>query len=118
MKYSRIGEALWSEWDGAGYEHTLESAELAFYTYDHVSLETELVKRALASTLQRDGLVSSLGQAFKILDETSHTFHGYSGFIDGDIVSVFCDEKGYTELGEQVDEALPTTWVEVWLPWI
>lgn len=117
MKDSRIGEALWFEWDGLDYELSLDAAEITFYTYDHVDLETEVVKRALASTLQRDGLVSSLGQAFSVLDQTSALSHGYSGFIDEDIIPVVCDKDGFTNSGEQVSEATPTTWVEVWLPW-
>lgn len=117
MKDSRIGEALWFEWDGLDYEFSLKAAEMAFYTHDHVDLETEVVKRALASTLQRDGLVSSLGQAFSVLDQTSALVHGYLGFVDEDIIPVVCDKDGFTSTGEEVLQSIPATWVEVWLPW-
>lgn len=118
MKDSRKGESLWSEWDGMDFEPKLEVGEVTYFTYDHVDLDIEVVKRALASTLQRDGLVSSLGQAFNVLDTSSALSHGYSGFVDDDIVAIACDADGFTYSGSSVAEVIPTTWVEVWLPWV
>ena len=59
MKDVRIGEHLWSEWDGEGYQNLLECG-VVYYTLEHIDLENELVRRGLASALQRDGVAYSL----------------------------------------------------------
>ena len=73
MKDSRKGECLWSEWSGEGYR-TYDSSTIVFYTEDHVDVEHEVVKRALASALQRDGVVHSLGDAFKKIENAKTSY--------------------------------------------
>lgn len=110
-KDSRIGESLWQEWTGEGYEPE-SSLSLVFFTETHVDVEHEIVRRALASALQRDGSVSSLGQAFASLEDATIT-HGYAGEIEGSRDLTQCDEDGQTYEGECVDEVFPITWVEI-----
>ena len=50
-----MGELLWKEWTGEGYE-PLHEYSVTFFTEDHIDLENELIRRALASALQRDGV--------------------------------------------------------------
>jgi hypothetical protein len=111
VKDSRVGELLWKEWTGEGYE-PLHDDSVVFFTEDHVDLENEVIRRALASALQRDGVSVSLGKGFQFL-ETSHVTYGYAGEVDGDMDLTACDEEGETREGDSVDDTLFVTWVEV-----
>ncbi len=112
MKDSRIGESLWEEWLGSGYLNFSEDSEtFIFYTKDHVSMENDLVRRALASAIQRDGITDSLSESFKKLEGSRSTF-GWAGNSDFDLELMSCDELGYTDLGDSLTEVSPITWVE------
>lgn len=108
---SRIGESLWSEWSGDGFESSKDDA-LIFYTSEHVDVEHEVVRRALASALQRDGSVTSLGQGYAAIENATVT-QGYAGEIDSSLDLTVCDETGETREGELVDEIVNITWVEI-----
>ena len=110
MKDSRVGESLWNEWDGDGYTNTLVSGTV-FYTIEHISVENEIIRRALASNLQRDGVADSLGDGFRIL-ENAVVSQGWAGYIDSDNEISSCNETGFTEYGDIVDQVFPVTWVE------
>ena len=111
MKDSRVGELLWKEWTGDGFDCAFDIS-VVFYTDDHVDLENDVVRRALASALQRDGISISLGNGFQSL-ESAAVVTGYAGVVDGDIDLTVCDIDGETRHGDIVDEVVPTTWVEV-----
>jgi ABC-type transport system substrate-binding protein len=110
MRDSRIGESLWTEWYGYGYLSNLQDS-IIFSTIDHVDLDNDVVRRALASSLQREGIASSLGEGYRIVD-TAFISHGYAGHIDESYEYYVSDEQGTTYSGDSVDEALPMTWVE------
>jgi hypothetical protein len=74
-------------------------------------MENDLVRRALASSIQRDGITDSLSESFKIL-EGSKTTLGWAGNSDFDLELMSCDELGYTDLGDSLTEVCPVTWVE------
>ena len=99
-------------WDGDHSYNLMDESDLAYYTVGHVDLETDIVIRALASTLQRDGLADSLGDGFKALDNCALT-QGYAGFVDGEIFMSTCNENGETEYGETVDTIMEITWVQL-----
>lgn len=110
MKDSRIGESLWFLWD---IEESNDGS-LLFYTEDHVDIEHEIVRKALASTLQREGIAYSLGQAFGLI-EKSEVVHGHSGLSPlGDQPGWPCNETGETKDGYVLDFVVPTTWVKVY----
>jgi hypothetical protein len=111
MKDSRKGECLWVEWSGEGFVPSRPST-IIFYTHEHVDLSIDVVKRALASALQRDGSVVSLGHGYGAV-EAANTIHGYSGHIDGEIYLSVCNSSGETVYGDIVDEIFETTWVEI-----
>lgn len=111
MKDSRAGETLWREWVGEGYLQTKDPATV-FFTIEHVDVEHEVVRRALASALQRDGSVISLGQGFSVIDDAQIVI-GYAGEIEGERELTVCDEHGETPYGDTVDKVLPITWVEL-----
>lgn len=108
MRDLRTGECLWSEWTGEGLYS--QSEEPTFYTQGHVDVENELVRRALASALQRDGVVHSLGDGFKSIDG-AQVIHGTAGFVDGDTDYCVCNSDGETREGDVVDEIVEVTWV-------
>lgn len=112
MDLIRSAEQLWSEWSGAGYEPSAYKS-VSYFTYSHVSLEHPTVIGGLASALQRDGLVDSLGEGRKAIEMASFVAHGYAGTIDEDVDISICDEHGYTFHGEAVDEVENITIVEV-----
>ena len=105
MKDVRTGECLWLEWTGSGF-----NKENTFFTVEHVDIEHEIVKRALASALQRDGSAISLGQGYWLVERASVTY-GYAGSVDADRELTVCDVDGETREGDKVDEVLAVTWV-------
>jgi hypothetical protein len=112
MKDSRKGESLWSEWEGYGYHYNFGDLSLVYYTEGHVDLDIEVVRKALASAIQRDGVVSSLAQAFQLINN-GRISQGYAGPIDGDIYLTVCEDDGSTLDGDQVDKVIEITYVEV-----
>jgi hypothetical protein len=110
MRDIRHGEHLWHFWEGEGYFSDAYST-LIYYTEGTVDIDNEVVKRALASTLQRDGLADSLSDGFKML-EGSTSRGGFAGFISGESEHTVCDEGGLTEYGDTVDKILEITWIE------
>jgi hypothetical protein len=111
MKDSRIGESLWFTWDGDDYEPVLRGSNV-YYTTDHVDLSNDLVKKALASSLQRDGLALSLSQGYLMVD-AGYIIHGYSGIFDSELHPIVCNQSGETRSGDFANEVAETTWVEV-----
>lgn len=110
MKDSRAGETLWYEWTGDGLD--VDADALVFFTVGHVDIEHEVVRRALASALQRDGSAVSLGDGYGRLDNAT-TMHGYAGFVDESLDFVVCNEDGETREGDTVDDTIAVTWVQV-----
>lgn len=110
MRDSRVGEGLWFEWDGSGYLAEGDS-DLIYCTIGHINVEHEIVRRALASVLQRDGVVDSLGDGFKFIeDKTVST--GWAGILPDEQEYTYCDSSGETEYGDQVQEIEEFTWIE------
>lgn len=108
MKDLRIGECLWSQWEGEGLDPN--DSRPIFYTEGHVDVEHGLVRRALASALQRDDVASTLGQSFMLVDH-ARIETGYAGTVDKEIYLTACDEEGLTAEGDEVDDVLEMTWV-------
>lgn len=107
----RRGEALWSEWDG-DYLDVEDIEAPVFVTYEHISPDIEVVRNALASAIQRSGLVDSLAEARTAI-QRSYITQGYSGVVDDDYVRAVCDQDGETFLGDKAEDVKATTWVEV-----
>jgi hypothetical protein len=112
VKDSRAGETLWSEWDGRLHFPSSENSIL-FYTIGHVDISNEIVKRALSSALQREGLVDSLGEGFRSVENAIMSFYGHCGYVDSDTELTSCDMYGETDYGDIVDEIFPVTWIEI-----
>ena len=111
MKDSRIGESLWYSWEGSGYVPGLDDS-IIYCTETHVDVEHEIVRKALASCIQRDGVVFSLSQGFQAID-SGIVFHGWAGSFQGEIYQEICDDTGKTLDGLQLSNVTPITIVEV-----
>jgi hypothetical protein len=111
MKDKRLGQELWLEWIGSGYFLT-KPDPIVYYTIDHIDIENELVRKALASALQRDGVYDSLNEAFKAID-TGIVCSGWAGVLEDEIDLVICTELGETEYGDIVEDIQPVTLVEI-----
>lgn len=111
MKDVRVGESLWQEWTGEGY-YPSTSSSIIYFTHEYVDIENEIVRRALASTLQRDGICDSLADGFNMI-ATGRVECGYAGIIEGEKDYTACDEDAETEYGDLVEEPLETTWIEL-----
>lgn len=111
MKDSRIGESLWSIWEGYGYSEALANS-IVYVTETHLDLDHEVVRKALASSIQRDGIVYSLSQAFQAIDAGA-VCHGWIGLYSDEMYETVCDESGLTEEGVQLEAVIPVTFVEV-----
>lgn len=112
MKNDRVGEWLWEEWDGEGYEPLDPGRDFLYCTYEWVDLSNDLVKRALASCLQRDGVADSLSEGF-LLIENGNVSKVYGGILDGEKVINICNESGETDLGDVVETMYSITLVEM-----
>ena len=110
-KDTRLGESLWCEWSGSGYDQQSPHSVI-FYTFDHVDMDNELIRKALASTLQRDGIADGLSDGFRLILD-GHIVYGWAGTLDEDLDFYSCDQSGETEYGDIVDNIEPVTWVEV-----
>jgi ABC-type transport system substrate-binding protein len=113
VKDTRRGESLWSEWTGELYERETHDS-VVFFTVEHVDIENEVVRRALASTVQREGLVSTLGEGFKAVEAAVCT-QSYAGELHehGNGEYAICNDKGETSLGDKVENLVPVTLVEL-----
>lgn len=108
----RKAEQLWSEWSGEGHE-PLAYKSVTYYTIGHMNLEHEVVLGGLASALQRDGLVDTLGAGKRAIELASFFSHGYVGCVDGNVDYTVCDELGETFYGDIVEDLQLATFVEV-----
>jgi len=110
MKDNRSGDFLWDQWQGEGYEG-VHGYDLIYFTEGHIDIDHELVKRALASALQRDGVADSLRDGFFLIESSSGEW-GWAGIIEDEFEFTACSEEGETAYGEFVQTVLPITWVE------
>jgi hypothetical protein len=111
MKTDRPGDFLWEEWDGSGYDQKVDCS-IVYHTFDHIDLENDLIRRALASALQRDGVAISLGDGFNLIDKCFPNY-GWAGIIKDEEGYVVSNSEGETEYGDIVDPILPITWIEI-----
>lgn len=114
-KDSRIGESLWFIWDGDGYSLFTQDS-IVFYTEDHVDLEEDVVRKALASSIQREGISDSLAGGYSLISSgiTGHFYAGESLISETLHLS---NSEGLLESGEQLVNIKPITCVEIFNVW-
>jgi len=107
----RHGEHLWVHWEGEGFDYD-DTTETTYFTFGHVDLENDVVRRALASALQRDGLADSLSDGFLLID-SARAHCAFAGLLPGERDHTICDRFGETDYGDQVEDALEVSWVTI-----
>lgn len=111
MKFSRLGEGLWSEWDG--YDYPAESSDsIIYYTLGHPDTDHEVVKRALASAIQRDGTADTIGQAYQAID-SANIVQGKAAYADGDYELTYWDPDISMYSEEEMSDPVDVTIVEI-----
>jgi hypothetical protein len=110
VKDIRHGEHLWFQWSGSDYFSENDS-ELIFCTIGHIDMDNEIVRRALASVLQRDGVVDSLGDGFRFLEDRD-IHAGWAGILPDENEYTYCDEDGETQYGDSIEKPEEFTWIE------
>jgi hypothetical protein len=116
LKDTRPGDYLWFEWDGeTDPTYDLEDENsIIYYTEEWVELDNDLVKRALASALQKDGVVSSLGDGFKSVEQSIENFYWtYAGYVDE--VLHQCDSSDETYYGDIVEKTVKITFIKIYI---
>lgn len=109
MRFSRIGESLWSEWDG--YDFPQEDPDsIVYFTLGWVDIDQPVVRRALASTIQRDGTAESMGEAYEVLD-TAEATQAHAAHVGGDDWFTYFETEDTQE--EDTDTPVFATWVEI-----
>lgn len=111
MKDIRHGEHLWMLWEGEGFQRYYDN-ELVYFTIGHVDIEDNIVRRALASVLQRDGLADALSDGFRLLESAVGRWE-HAGILPEEQDYIFCDSLGVTDHGDQVEDALEVSWVKI-----
>lgn len=114
-KDSRIGESLWFIWEGEGYEPFSQDS-IIFYTEEHIDIEEDVVRKALASSIQREGISDSLSGGYSLISSgiTSHLYAGRS--LVSEFLSV-CTSNGVVNSGEELVDIVPITCVEIFNVW-
>jgi hypothetical protein len=107
----RIGDYLWHEWDGDLYEQS-DAESTVYYTFEHIDLSIDVIRRGLASAIQRDGVANSLGDAFKAL-ELSIVVHSWAGSEEDGMNLCACDASGETFYGDVLENIQEITFVEI-----
>lgn len=112
MKDSRAGDWLWEEWTGEEYGSFSDGSDLVYFTQGHVDVNNDIVMRALASALQRDGVCHSLSEGY-LLARESEIVQGWAGILPDEMDFIVCNEDCETPYGDIVPKAIPCTWVEL-----
>lgn len=108
MKDIRLGDELWEEWDGSELSFNKYDHETVYYTKDHTNIKNELVRRALASALQKDGVAISLSDGYKMID-IAEVKYIWAGYLEDENLLTECDENGETDYGDFVVNIVPIT---------
>ncbi len=108
MAFSRPGDWLWEEW--SGFDYHPEPDNLVYCTEGHISLSEESALKALAYALRRDGIFTTLGEAFSAL-ESAHTDHGYRVLYEDSFEDSFASDVD--ELDDPLALCHEVTLVEV-----
>ena len=78
MRRRKISKTEWLTWEGEDFPRTFHSDSVVFYVTGHFDLNSdEELRKDLATTLQREGICSSLGESFKMITDSSVTLAGY-----------------------------------------
>jgi hypothetical protein len=92
MRTRKISKTEWLTWEGDDFPRTFHSDSVVFYITGHFDLDSDKeLRKDLATTIQREGICSSLGESFRMIDDASITLAGYCA-EDPDLdLPTYCD---------------------------
>jgi hypothetical protein len=94
QRKKQVVAPTWLMWEGDDFPRQLHSDSVVFFINEHIYLDSDdVAKRSLAVQLQREGLVDSLGEAFKLVASSLETRGGYFYEDNDEIFPVFCDDS-------------------------
>jgi hypothetical protein len=78
MRRQKTSKSEWLTWEGDDFPRTFHSDSVVFYITGHFDLDLDQdLRKDLARTIQREGICSSLGESFRMIDDASITLGGY-----------------------------------------
>lgn len=108
MASNRFSADTWLEWDGYDFPATSDDS-VVFFIPGTVDIEKWPVRKALAVSIHRSGIVDSLGDAYEAV-ENARVVYGEMTVVGEDIVLTFFNPDVMYE-----DRVIPAraTWVEL-----
>lgn len=89
-----ISEPTWIIWEGEDFPRTMHSDSVVFYINEHVYLDDdELAKRSLVKSLLREGISTSTGNGYKLVESANISRAGYRYDDGDDIIPIYCDDE-------------------------
>lgn len=88
----------WLIWEGNDYPNKLHSDSIVFYINEHVYLDNDPEsRRALARAIQQEGITYSLGESYKLIEDSVVELAGYWYPEDEDRFPTYCslDDDNY-----------------------
>lgn len=88
-----IVSPVWFIWEGEDFPRQIHSDSVIFYLSEQIYLDDdEVAKRSLAKSLLQEGISSSLGHSYKLIDSANVIRAGYC-YEDGDErLPIYCDD--------------------------
>jgi hypothetical protein len=92
MRRQKVSKSEWLTWEGDDFPHTFHSDSVVFYIPGHFDLDLDQeLRKDLAVAIQREGICSSLGESFRMIDESSITLGGYYADDSEFDLPIYCD---------------------------
>lgn len=89
-----VTEPVWLTWEGDYFPRSYGSDSLVFYLSEHIYLDAdEIAKKSLAREIQREGIVSSLFEAYRLIEISSISRAGFYYEDGDDRFPIYCDES-------------------------
>lgn len=98
MRRQKVSKSEWLTWEGDDFPRTFHSDSVVFYISGHFDLDSDQdLRNALARAIQREGLCSSLGEAYKLIADSSVHLAGYFEEDSEADLPVYCelDDENY-----------------------
>jgi hypothetical protein len=92
MRRNKSSESEWLTWEGDDFPRTFHSDSVVFYITGHFDLdEDQELRHGLARAVQREGICSSLGEAYGLLNTASVHIAGYCAEDPEADLPIYCD---------------------------
>lgn len=93
MSRKKLTGPTWLIWEGDDFPNQFHSDSVVFFVNEHLNLDDdELARQSLAKQIQQEGIVYSLSEAFKLIDQASPALAGYRyEDYDEDDFPIYCD---------------------------